>query len=75
MIYVLLKIFLTFSFSEYLRMYHLKHQKYKSKRSKNSTLESENNFNLINISVNDMDKFEKKKLTKKKTLTENAWWG
>ena len=60
MIYVLLKIFLTSPFSEYLRMYHLRHQKYKSKRSKNSTLESENNFNLINISVNDMDKFEKK---------------
>ena len=35
-------------------MDHLRHQKYKNKGL-------ENNFKLINISVNDMDKFEKKK--------------
>ena len=35
-------------------MDHLRHKKFKSKRL-------ENNFNLINISINDMDKSEKKK--------------
>ena len=33
----------------------LRHQKYKNKQ-----LELENNFKPINISINDMDKFEKK---------------
>ena len=42
-------------------MDHLRHQKYKSKQIKNSTLEPENNFKLINISISDMGKFEKKK--------------
>ena len=48
-------------------MDHLRHQKYKNKGL-------ENNFKLINISVNDMDKFEKKKkeLTKKRTCTKNT---
>ena len=41
-------------------MDHLRHQKYKSKQLKNSTLELENNFKPINISINHMDKFEKK---------------
>ena len=48
-------------------MNHLRHQKYKNKRLnntlvlkvKNGTLEL-NNFIPINISINDMDKFEKK---------------
>ena len=35
----------------------------------NSTLELENSFKPINICVNDMDKFEKKELTKKRTFT------
>ena len=56
----------------------LRHQKYKNKRLnnaqvlkvKNSTLELENDFKLINISINDMDKFEKKELTKKRTFTK-----
>ena len=41
-------------------MDHLRHQKSKNKPLKNSTLELENNFKPINISINDMDKFEKK---------------
>ena len=41
-------------------MDHLRHQKYKNKQLENSTLELENNFRPINISINDMDKFEKK---------------
>ena len=47
-------------------MDHLKHQKYKNKRL-------ENNFKLINIAINYMDKFEKKKkeLTKKRTLKKS----
>ena len=36
----------------------VKHQKYKNKQLKNSTLELDNEFKLINISINDMDKFE-----------------
>ena len=39
-------------------MDHVKHQKYKNKQLKNSTLELDNEFKLINISINDMDKFE-----------------
>ena len=35
-------------------MDHLRHQKHKNKRL-------ENNFKPINISINNMDKFEKKK--------------
>ena len=45
-------------------MDHLRHHKYKSKRL-------ENNFKGINISINDVDKFEKKELTKKRTFTKN----
>ena len=39
---------------------NLRHQKYKSKQLKISTLESENNFKLVNISINGMDKLKKK---------------
>ena len=39
-------------------MDHVKHQKYKNKQLKNSNLELDNEFKLINISINDMDKFE-----------------
>ena len=53
-------------------MDHLRHQKYKNKQLKNSTLELENNFKPINISVNDMDKFEIKELVKKRTFTKNT---
>ena len=55
-------------------MDHLRHQKYKIKQLKNSALELENDFKSINISINDMDKFEKKELTKKRTFTKNTWW-
>ena len=49
-------------------MDHRRNQKYKNKRSGN-------NFKLINISISDMDKFEKKKeLTKKKTFTKRTWY-
>ena len=48
-------------------MDHLRHQKCKNKRL-------ENNFKTINISINDMDKFEKKELTKKRTFTKNIWY-
>ena len=44
-----------------MRMDNLRYQKYKSKQLKNNTLDIENNFNPINISINDMNKFEKKK--------------
>ena len=43
-------------------MDHLRHQKYKNKRFKK-------NFKINNISINDMDKFEKKELTKNRTFT------
>ena len=45
-------------------MDNLRHQKYKNKRL-------QNNFKIINISINDMDKFEKKELAKKRTFTKN----
>ena len=48
-------------------MEHLKHQKYKNKRS-------ENNFKPINVSINDMNEFEKKELTKKRAFTKNTWY-
>ena len=46
-------------------MDNLRHQKYKNKRL-------QNNFKIINISINDMDKFEKKELAKKRTFTKNT---
>ena len=48
-------------------MDHLRHQKYKNKRL-------ENNFKTINTSINDMDKFEKKELTKNRKFTKNTWY-
>ena len=42
-------------------MDHLRHKKFKSKRL-------ENNFNLINISINDMDKSEKKRMKKEEKI-------
>ena len=49
-------------------MDHLRHQKYKHKQL-------ENNFKSSKISINDMDKLEKKKeLTKKRTFTKNKWY-
>ena len=45
----------------------MRHQKYKNKQL-------ENNFKPINISINDMDKFEKKELTKKRIFTKNIWY-
>ena len=43
-------------------MNHLRHQKYKNKQLNKSPLELENNFKPIKISINDMDKFTKKRL-------------
>ena len=42
-------------------MDHLRHQKYKNKQLKNSTLELENKFKPINIPINYMDNFEDKR--------------
>ena len=57
-------------------MNHLRHQKYKNKQSnntrvlkvRNSPLELEKDFEPINISINDMDKFKKKKTNKEKNI-------
>ena len=51
-------------------MDHMRHPKYKNKQLKNSTLELRKNYKPINISRNDMNKFEKKELTKKRTFTK-----
>ena len=42
-------------------MDHLRHQKYKNKQL-------ENNFKPINISINDIDKFEKKRTNKEENI-------
>ena len=42
-------------------MDHLRHQKYKNKRL-------ENNFKPINISINEMDEFEKKRTNKEENI-------
>ena len=44
-------------------MDYLKHPKYKNERL-------ENNFIPTNISINEMDKFDKKELTKKRTFAK-----
>ena len=41
-------------------MDYLRYQKYKNKQIKYSTLQLENTFKPINISINNIDKFEKK---------------
>ena len=46
-------------------MDHLRYQKYKNKRL-------ENIFKRINISINDLFKFVKKELTKKRTFTKST---
>ena len=48
-------------------MDHLRHQKYNNKRLKD-------NFKIINIFINDMDKFEIKELKKRRTFTKNTWY-
>ena len=48
-------------------MDHLRHQTYENKRL-------ENDFKTINISINHMDKFGKKKLKKKRTFTKTIWY-
>ena len=48
----------------------MRYQKYKNKQLKNSTLELENYFKPINISLNDKDKIEKKGFKKKRTVTK-----
>ena len=42
-------------------MDHLRYQKYKNKQL-------ENNFKIINTSINDMDKFEKKRTSKEENI-------
>ena len=49
-------------------MDHLRHQKYKNKQSKDSTSELEKHFKPINISINDMGKFEKKRANKEENI-------
>ena len=68
-------------------MDHLRHQAYENKllnntqvlTIKNSTLESENDFKPINISINDTDKLEKKNLQRtehlQKTLSRSGTIG
>ena len=51
-------------------MDHVRHPKYKNKQLKKSSLELRRNSKPINISRNDMNKFEKKELTKKRTFTK-----
>ena len=51
-------------------MDYLRHQKYKNKQLKSSTLELESNFKPINISINDMNTFEKKELARKGKFTK-----
>ena len=46
-------------------MDHLRHQKYKNKQLENRTLELENNFNPINVSIIDLNKCEKKRRNNK----------
>ena len=55
-------------------MNHLKHQKCKNKELMNSTLELENNFDPINISVNGMDKFGKKELKRRERTQKHLVW-
>ena len=55
-------------------MDHLRDQKYKNKQLNKSTLELENNFKPISISINDMDKFGEREPTKKRTFTKNTWY-
>ena len=55
-------------------MDHLRHQKYKTKELKNRNFELENNFKPMNMSINIMDKLEKKELTKKRTFPKNTWY-
>ena len=50
----------------------MRHQKYLKKQLKNRTLELENNFNPINLSINDLDKLKKKKKTKQITFAQNT---
>ena len=52
----------------------MRHEKYNNKQKKNRSLESENNFKPDKISITDMDKFGKTKLTKKRTFTKNTWY-
>ena len=48
----------------------MRHQKYKNKHRNRNRKQ----FQPIKISINDMDKFEKKELTKKRTFTKNTWY-
>ena len=55
-------------------MDHLRHQKYKNKQLKNSTLEFENNFKPIIISINDKCTYihtSRKKWRNQRQVTKN----
>ena len=66
-------------------MNHLRHQNYKSERLKTkhkkknrfpklkkNPLKLEKDFKPINVSVDDMDKFEEQEITKKRTFLKKA---
>ena len=52
---------------KYIRIDLLRHEKYKNKQLKNKALELEI-FKPIKISINDMDKFEKKRANKEENI-------
>ena len=54
-------------------MNRLRHQKYKVLKIKNKIVELENDFNSINISMNNMDKFEKR-TNKEQNIYKNNWY-
>ena len=54
-------------------MNRLRHQKYKVLKIKNNIVELENDFNSINISMNNMDKFEKR-TNKEQNIYKNNWY-
>ena len=64
-------------------MNHSTHQKYKNKQLNNtpktrilkvkkSRLKLKNDFKPINVSIDDMDKFEEKELTKKRAFAKKC---
>ena len=65
-------------------MNQLRHQNHKNKQLNNalqnkilkvkiSRLELSKNFKPINVSIDDMDRLEERKITKKKTFAKKTW--
>ena len=50
------------------------HKKNKILKVKSSSLELEKYFKPINVSVDDMGKFEEKEITKKRTFAKKTWY-